>query len=88
MRSCENACMAVTIQIRDLDEGTRDRLKARAAAGGDSFNTYLKRLLTQEAERPTQDEVFARVRARSERAGVSSVDLIRWDRESRNDHPA
>jgi plasmid stability protein len=58
--------MAVTIQIRDLDEAVRDRLKARAVVEGESFNSYLKRLLAREADKPTQQEVFARVLARSE----------------------
>ncbi|NLJ52653.1 MAG: hypothetical protein GX344_00745 [Intrasporangiaceae bacterium] len=79
--------MSVTIQIRDLDEGVRDRLKARAALEGDSLNTYLKRLLTREVERPSQAEVFERVRRRSERSAISSIDLVRADREARSNLP-
>lgn len=81
MRKCG---MTVTIQIRDLDESVRDRLKARAVAEGESFNSYLKRLLAREADKPTQQEVFARVLARSESSSVSSVDLIRAERDARD----
>lgn len=77
--------LTVTIQIRDLDQSVRDRLKARAATEGESLNSYLRRLLTREAERPPQAEVFARAAARSERSPVSSVDLIRAEREARED---
>lgn len=84
MNPCQNAGMTVTIQIRDLDESVRDRLKARAVTEGESFNSYLKRLLAREAEKPTQQEVFARVLARSESSSVSSVDLIRADRDARD----
>ncbi|HQF03426.1 MAG TPA: hypothetical protein PLA46_03295 [Phycicoccus sp.] len=75
--------MTVTIQIRELDESVRDRLKARAAQDGESFNSYLKRLLAREAEKPTQQEVFARVRSRSESASVPAADLIRAERDAR-----
>lgn len=76
--------MGVTIQIRGIDEMVRDRLKARAALEGDSLNTYLKRLLSREAERPSQAEVFERARRRSERSAISSVGLIRADRDARS----
>ncbi|HPB71879.1 MAG TPA: hypothetical protein PLX71_02760 [Phycicoccus sp.] len=74
--------MGVVIQIRDVDEWARDRLKARAAQAGDSFNTYLRRILTDEASRMTQTEVFARARARSETADVPSADVIRAERDA------
>ena len=73
--------MSVTIQIRDIDEQVRDRLKARAALQGDSLNTYLKRLVTRDAEKPSQAEVFARAMGRRERSTVSSVEIIRHDRD-------
>lgn len=79
--------MAVTIQIRELDESVRDRLKARAVGEGESFNSYLKRLLTREAGKPTQQEVFARVRARSETSAASSVERIRTERDARDVGP-
>lgn len=59
-------------------------MKARAAESGESFNTYLKRLLRQEAEKPTQNEVFQRIAARSERSPVSSTEFIRAEREVRD----
>ena len=61
MNACETGEMAVTIQIRDLDEAVRDRLKARAVVEGESFNSYLKRLLAREAAKPPTQEDIARV---------------------------
>lgn len=78
--------MAVLIQIRDVEESVRDRLKARAAAEGVSFNTYLRRMLAQEADRPTRAEVLARARLRSERAEVSSAAVVREARDARTGH--
>ncbi|GAA5165832.1 FitA-like ribbon-helix-helix domain-containing protein [Ornithinimicrobium tianjinense] len=74
--------MAVLIQIRDVDESVRDVLKARAARQGISLNLLLRRLLEDEAARPERNQVFARVAARSERAAMSSTDLIRSLRDA------
>lgn len=57
--------MGVTIQIRDVDQGVRDRLKVRAAQEGVSLNSFLRRLLAREAAKPSQAEVFARVNKRA-----------------------
>ncbi len=88
MNSCHYGLMPVTIQIRELDEAVRDRLKARAVGEGESFNSYLKRLLAREAAKPTQQELFERVQARSETSSVSSVGLIRAERDGRDGQEA
>jgi plasmid stability protein len=74
--------MSVLIQIRNVDETVRDALKARAAQQGISLNLLLRRLLEEEAARPDRAEVLARVAARSERAGMSSTELIRTLRDA------
>ncbi len=76
-----NAFMGVLVQIREVDEEVRDRLKASAAAEGLSLNAYLVRLLSREASTPTHQEVLARIATRSERSDISSVDLIRAGRD-------
>ncbi len=76
--------MAGLVQIRNVPDETRQALKARAAARGESLNEYLLKLLSDEAARPTVREVLERARARSERSAVSSVDIIRADRDSRS----
>jgi plasmid stability protein len=76
--------MAGLVQIRNVPDDARQALKARAAARGESFNEYLLKLLIEEAARPTVREVLERARARSERSAVSSVDMIRADRDSRS----
>jgi len=48
------------------------------------LNEYLLRLLIEEAGRPTVAEVLKRASERSERAAVSSVDIIRADRDRRS----
>lgn len=74
---------SVLVQIRGVDIQTRDELAARAARRGMSLTAYLRELLEREAATPDLTEVFARVDARSESSAVSSVDLIRADRDRR-----
>ena len=76
--------MAGLLQIRNVPDEARQLLKARAAAEGLSLNDYLLRLIELETERPTVREVLERARSRSERSSVSSVDIIRADRDSRS----
>src|SRR5579863_5317550 len=82
-----NACMSNLIQIRNVPEDVHERLKARAAAQGESLNTYMLRMVVHEAERPTLDEVFARIKARGPLGKPdqrSAADYIREGREERD----
>lgn len=83
-----NACMSNLIQIRNVPEDVHERLKARAAAQGESLNTYMLRMVVHEAEeRPTMDEVLARIRARGplgKPGGPGAAELIREAREERD----
>lgn len=56
--------MGVLIQIRDVPEDVHRKLKARAAASGQSLTEYLRGMLVRSADRPTPEEVTARIEAR------------------------
>lgn len=68
------------LQIRDVPEGTRRVLKARAAARGQSLNAYLLDLIDREVAQPTIADVLQRAAARSEKVDVNVAELVRSDR--------
>ena len=76
--------MGVLIQIRDVPEEVRRRLKARAASKGESLNEHLRRLLEEAAARPTREELFARIESRGRPVEESSAGLIRAERDARS----
>lgn len=76
--------MAGLVQIRNVPDETRRELKARAAARGESLNEYLLKMLIEQSKTMTVREVLERAASRSERSKVSSVDVIREDRDSRS----
>lgn len=76
--------MASPLQIRDVPDEARRILKARAAARGQSLNTYLLDLISREVGRPTVAEVLERAARRAERATGSareSLEAARRERE-------
>lgn len=83
-----NACMSSLIQIRNVPEDVHERLKARAAARGESLNTYMLRMVVHEVEeRPTMDEVLAGIIARGplgDFKGGEAAEIIREAREERD----
>jgi len=72
------------VQIREIPEETHRRLKARAAEAGLSMSEYLKRLIARDLERPSWDEIKARM---AKLAPVdlpeSTAELIRRERDAR-----
>jgi plasmid stability protein len=50
--------------IRDVPDGVRDELAARAARAGQSLQEYVRGQLTALAERPDPQDLWARVEAR------------------------
>jgi plasmid stability protein len=68
--------MSGLLQIRNVPEDARRVLKARAAARGQSLNSYLLELISQEAARPTVAEVLDRAARRAETAGRSVVEAV------------
>ncbi len=76
-----------TMQIRNVPEQTRRVLKARAAAAGMSLSDYLLVEVNRLAERPTLDEVTARI-ARLGRAELPpAAEVLRRDRAERAADP-
>jgi plasmid stability protein len=57
--------MSTMIQIRNVPDALHRRLKARAALHGRSLSDYLLDEIRQAAERPTLDELRARLQSRS-----------------------
>lgn len=62
--------MSVAITIRDVPDGVRDELAARAARAGMSLQEYLRGMLRESASRPAVDDLIARTRLRLEATGV------------------
>lgn len=77
--------MSSLLQIRNVPDEARRALKARAAARGESLNTYLLGLIIREVAQPTVAEVLNRAAARTERASMSAVDVVHADREERDE---
>ncbi len=77
--------MPSLLQIRNLPDDIRRMLKARAAARGESLNTYLLDLIARDVARPTVKEVMDRAARRSERASASAVDLLETAHRERED---
>jgi len=57
--------MAVMIQIRNVPDSLHRRLKSRAALAGMSLSDYLLNEIREVAERPTLEELRARLEQRS-----------------------
>lgn len=74
-----------TLQIRDVPPELSRRLKARAAASGQSLSQYALAQLERSAARPTIDELWRRIEA--ERAGTQesydAADILRGARDVR-----
>jgi plasmid stability protein len=77
--------MPSLVQIRNVPEGTRRALKARAAARGESLNAFLLELLEREAARPTVAEVLERAARRAERVEAAALDIVDADRAEREE---
>jgi plasmid stability protein len=71
------------IQIRNVPDGLHRRLKSRAALAGMSLSDYLLNELREVAERPTLDELRARLRSRSRTASLDAAAAVRAERDSR-----
>jgi antitoxin FitA len=79
-----SAVMGSLLQIRDVPDELRRLLKARAAAQGQSLNSFLLDVLSREMSRPSVAEVLDRAARRSEKFSGSVVDLIREGRDERD----
>lgn len=76
--------MSTMIQIRNVPDMLHRRLKARAALSGMSLSDYLLSEIRQAAERPTLDELRARLQSRSAIAPAEPpAQAVRAERDSR-----
>jgi len=75
------------IQIRGVDDATREELKARAVREGLSLNAFLRRLLERAVETPSRDEVLARIAGRPDKSARSSTQIVRALRDERSSEP-
>jgi plasmid stability protein len=70
------------IQIRNVPDALHRRLKSRAALASMSLSDYLLNEIRQAAERPTLDELRARLASRSEVAlSVTPAEAVRSERD-------
>lgn len=76
--------MSVMIQIRNVPDKLHRQLKARAAMAGMSLSDYLLSEIAHVAERPTLDEMRARLAAQPPiHVSISPADAVRAERDSR-----
>jgi len=76
--------MSTMIQIRNVPDALHRRLKARAAMAGMSLSDYLLQQIREVAERPTVEELRARLASRSAVSlSVDTADAVRAERDSR-----
>jgi plasmid stability protein len=74
--------MTVMVQIRNVPDALHRRLKSRAALAGMSLSDYLLSEIRQVAERPTLDELRARLHSRTETTpSVAAADVLRAERD-------
>ena len=76
--------MTALLQVRNVPEEARRILKARAAARGESLNTYLLEMIKREVSRPTVAEVLERAARRAEQASASAIDVLAAARAERD----
>jgi plasmid stability protein len=76
--------MAKMIQLRHVPDTLHRQLKARAALAGMSLSDYLVQEVRKIAERPTLDEIKARLAALGpSRLKTSPTAIVREERERR-----
>lgn len=80
----------VALQIRDVPDDVRQSLAELAAARGQSLQSYLLTLVTDEARRSTNLALLSRFGARQDGSVMSAADAVaaldeaRADRDSRS----
>lgn len=75
-------CMGTMVQIRNVPDALHRQLKSRAALAGMSLSDYLLSGIRQVAERPTLDELRARLHSRTETTpSVAPAEAVRAERD-------
>jgi plasmid stability protein len=76
--------MTTMIQIRNVPDALHRRLKSRAALAGMSLSDYLLSEIRQIAERPTLDELRARLERRPGMTpSMAPAEAVRAERDHR-----
>ena len=76
--------MSRMLQIRNVPNDLHARLKARAAFAGMSMSAYVLREIRQSLDRPTREEVFARIAELPPiHLDPPPADILREDRDRR-----
>lgn len=76
--------MSKMLQVRNIPDDLHRVLKVRAAAAGQSLSDFVTAELRLIAERPTLDELRARIASRRPvRTRISPAEIIREERDSR-----
>jgi antitoxin FitA len=76
--------MSVMIQIRHVPDALHRRLKSRAALAGMSLSDYLLQQIREVAERPTVEELRARLARRSTvTPSMDTAEAVRAERDGR-----
>ena len=76
--------MSTMIQIRNVPDALHRKLKSRAALAGMSLSDYLLQEIRKVGERPTMEEMRARLARRSAvTLSVDTADAVRAERDSR-----
>jgi plasmid stability protein len=83
LSTCNYACSMKNVQIRNVPDDVHRRLKARAAMEGRSLSEYALAELRRSLERPSRQELLARVRGRSSAEEVDVVGVLRDERDAR-----
>lgn len=83
--TCDDASnMSTMIQLRNVPDHLHRTLKSRAALEGMSLSDYCIAELRRFAERPTVDELLARLATREPvKTSISAEDAVRAERDSR-----
>lgn len=73
-----------SLQVRNVPDDVHGRLKSRAALSGRSLSEFVLAELERSLQRPTTDELLARVRALGP-SGVteSGAEAVRAERDAR-----
>ncbi len=76
--------MAVMVQVRNVPDEVHRKLKARAALVGMSLSEYLLREFERSLERPSREDLLARLRSRQPvEPGESVAAAVRAERQGR-----
>jgi plasmid stability protein len=74
--------MGTMVQIRNVPDAVHRRLKSCAALAGMSLSDYLLNEIRQVAERPTIEELRARLHSRTETTpSVAPAEAVRAERD-------